>query len=119
MSSTTSPRRWRRSSTWSPPASSTGKRGCAAAIGEIGELRMGQVIEALNEALGPHMFPDKGDGTDPRVCPTCGTGRLSLKTGKYGAFIGCSNYPECRYTRPIAQENGDEDGGASGDRELG
>ena len=94
-------------------------RDFAAAIGEIGELRMGQVIEALNEALGPHMFPDKGDGTDPRVCPTCGTGRLSLKTGKYGAFIGCSNYPECRYTRPIAQENGEEDGGVSGDRELG
>jgi DNA topoisomerase-1 len=90
-----------------------------AAVGEIGELRMGQVIEALNEALGPHIFPDKGDGTDPRLCPTCGNGRLSLKTGRYGAFIGCSNYPECRYTRPIAQENGEEDGGATGDRELG
>ena len=94
-------------------------RDFAAAIAEIGELRMGQVIEALNEALGPHIFPDKGDGTDPRVCPTCGTGRLSLKTGKFGAFIGCSNYPECRYTRPIAQENADEDGEAVGDRELG
>jgi DNA topoisomerase I len=94
-------------------------RDFAAAIAEIGELRMGQVIEALNEALGPHIFPDKGDGTDPRACPTCGTGRLSLKTGKFGAFIGCSNYPECRYTRPIAQENGEEDGGAVGDRELG
>jgi DNA topoisomerase-1 len=94
-------------------------RDFAAAIAEIGELRMGQVIEALNEALGPHIFPDKGDGTDPRVCPTCGTGRLSLKTGKFGAFIGCSNYPECRYTRPIAQESGDEESGAGGDRELG
>ena len=94
-------------------------RDFAAAIAEIGELRMGQVIEALNEALGPHIFPDKGDGTDPRVCPTCGTGRLSLKTGKFGAFIGCSNYPECRYTRPIAQDNGDEEAGAGGDRELG
>src|SRR5277367_582021 len=93
-------------------------RDFAAAIAEIGELRMGQVIEALNEALGPHIFPDKGDGTDPRACPTCGTGRLSLKTGKFGAFIGCSNYPECRYTRPIAQENGEE-GGEGGDRELG
>ena len=75
-------------------------RDFAAAIAEIGELRMGQVIEALNEALGLHIFPDKGDGTDPRVCPTCGTGRLSLKTGKYGAFIGCSNYPECRLHPP-------------------
>jgi DNA topoisomerase-1 len=90
-----------------------------AAVGEIGELRMGQVIESLNEALGPHIFPDKGDGTDPRVCPTCGTGRLSLKTGKFGAFIGCSNYPDCRYTRPIAQDNGEDEGGAGGERELG
>jgi DNA topoisomerase-1 len=89
------------------------------AVDEIGELRMGQVIEALNEALGPHIFPDKGDGSDPRACPSCGTGRLSLKTGRYGAFVGCSNYPECRYTRPIAQENGEEAGEGGGDRELG
>src|SRR5438045_7322705 len=79
---------------------------------------MGQVLEALNEALGPHLFPDKGDGADPRACPTCGTGRLALKTGKYGAFIGCSNYPECRYTRPIAASEAEENG-ESGDRELG
>jgi DNA topoisomerase-1 len=90
-----------------------------AAVGEIGDLRIGQVLEALNESLGPHMFPDKGDGSDPRVCPTCGTGRLSLKTGRYGAFIGCSNYPECRFTRPIAQDGGEESGEAVGDRELG
>ncbi|OJU09538.1 MAG: DNA topoisomerase I, partial [Caulobacterales bacterium 68-7] len=91
-----------------------------AAIGEIGELRVTNVLEALNEALGPSIFPDKGDGSDPRLCPTCGTGRLSLKTGKFGAFIGCSNYPECRYTRPIAQPEGGEDGAAdTGDRELG
>jgi DNA topoisomerase-1 len=89
------------------------------AVGEIGELRIGQVLEALNEALGPHIFPDKGDGTDPRACPTCGTGRLALKTGRYGAFIGCSNYPECRFTRPIAATEGEENGGESGDRELG
>ncbi|MFI4974695.1 MAG: type I DNA topoisomerase [Caulobacterales bacterium] len=89
-----------------------------AAIGEIGELRMGQVLDALNESLGPHIFPDKADGTDPRACPTCGTGRLSLKTGKFGAFIGCSNYPECRFTRPIAGDNG-EDKADAGDRELG
>src|SRR6185436_46190 len=89
-----------------------------AAVGEIGELRMGQVIEALDTALGPHIFPARGDGSDPRVCPTCGNGRLSLKTGKFGAFVGCSNYPECRYTRPIAQADAEE-GGESGDRELG
>ena len=91
----------------------------SAAIGEIGDLRMSQVIDALNEALGPHIFPDRSDGTDPRGCPTCGTGRLSLKTGRYGAFVGCSNYPECRYTRPIAQEGGEEAGEGGGDRELG
>jgi DNA topoisomerase-1 len=88
------------------------------AVDEIGELRMGQVLEALNEALGPHIFPDKEDGSDPRACPTCGTGRLSLKSGRYGAFIGCSNYPECRYTRPIAMDSA-EDSAEGGDRELG
>ncbi len=88
------------------------------AIGEIGELRMGQVIEALDTALGEHIFPPKADGSDPRLCPTCGNGRLSLKTGKFGAFVGCSNYPECRHTRPLAQSDA-EDGGESGDRELG
>jgi len=77
------------------------------------------VIEALNEALGPHMFPDKGDGADPRACPSCGAGRLSLKTGRYGAFIGCSNYPECRFTRPIAQESADEGAEPAIERELG
>ena len=89
-----------------------------AAVGEIGDLRMGQVIEALDTALGDHIFPPKADGSDPRVCPTCGSGRLSLKTGKFGAFVGCSNYPECRFTRPIAAAEADE-GGESGDRQLG
>ena len=90
-----------------------------AAVGEIGELRVTQVLDALNEALGPHIFPDKGDGTEPRACPTCGTGRLSLKTGKFGAFVGCSNYPECRYTRPLAVPDGEEAEAQNGDRELG
>jgi DNA topoisomerase-1 len=89
-----------------------------AAVGDIGDLRTGQVIEALNEALAPHIFPDKGDGSDARVCPSCGNGRLSLKLGRYGSFIGCSNYPECRFTRHIG-ENGEGEGGESGDRELG
>ncbi|UTP41407.1 type I DNA topoisomerase [Phenylobacterium sp. LH3H17] len=89
-----------------------------AAVGEIAELRVTHVLDALNEALGPHIFPEKADGSDPRGCPTCGTGRLSLKTGKFGAFIGCSNYPECRHTRPIAQTS-DDNAAESGDRELG
>jgi DNA topoisomerase-1 len=92
--------------------------GFEAAVGDIDELRMGQVLEALNEVLGPHLFPAKPDGVDPRTCPTCGTGRLSLKAGRYGAFIGCSNYPECRFTRPIGAAT-DEEAESSGDRELG
>ncbi|MCI3131451.1 type I DNA topoisomerase [Phenylobacterium aquaticum] len=90
----------------------------AASVGEIAELRVTHVLDALNEALGPHIFPEKADGSDPRGCPTCGTGKLSLKTGKFGAFIGCSNYPECRYTRPLAQSEDDAEN-VSGDRELG
>ena len=90
-----------------------------AAVGGLGEVRTTQVLDALNEALGPQIFPDKGDGSDPRTCTVCGTGRLSLKTGKFGAFIGCSNYPECRYTRPLSTPEGGEEEGATGDRELG
>jgi len=61
----------------------------------------------MNEILGPHIFPAKADGGDPRLCPNCGAGRLSLKVGKFGAFIGCSNYPECRFTRQFSEaQNG-------------
>jgi DNA topoisomerase-1 len=90
-----------------------------AAVGEIKDLRVGDVLEALNEMLGPHIFPDKGDGSDPRLCPKCGTGRLSLKiSGKYGAFIGCGNYPECNYTRQLTQ-NADGDAAALDGKILG
>jgi DNA topoisomerase-1 len=78
-----------------------------AAVNDIGDLRITEVLDALNDLLGPHIFPDQGAGTDPRACPSCGAGRLSLKVGKFGAFIGCSNYPECRYTRQLA-ETGDK-----------
>jgi DNA topoisomerase-1 len=92
--------------------------GFEGAVGEIGELRMGQVLDALNEALGPHLFPARADGADPRACPSCGVGRLSLKAGRYGAFIGCSNYPDCRLTRPIGAAGGEE-AGETGDKDLG
>jgi DNA topoisomerase-1 len=75
------------------------------AIGEISELRIGDVIETLNEVLGDHIFPPREDGADPRTCPSCGSGRLSLRLGKYGAFVACSNYnaeTPCKYTRPLA-----------------
>ncbi|HEY3144845.1 MAG TPA: topoisomerase C-terminal repeat-containing protein, partial [Dongiaceae bacterium] len=66
------------------------------------------VIDALNEALAPHFFPPTQDGRDTRICPACKSGQLGIKLGKTGAFIGCSNYPECRYTRPLAVANGEE-----------
>ena len=101
-------------------------RDFSAAIGETKDLRTTEVLDALNELLGPHIFPDKGDGSNPRACPSCGNGQLSLKLGKFGAFIGCSNYPECKYTRQLAAgaANGDgdgvsEDGGTPGPRVLG
>ncbi len=87
-------------------------RDFTGAVEEIKDLRVGEVLEALNELLGPHIFPDKGDGSDRRACPSCGAGRLSLKTGKFGAFIGCSNYPECRFTRQFSQ-GGEEPGEAA------
>jgi DNA topoisomerase-1 len=79
-----------------------------AAVNDIGDLRIAQVLEALNELLGPHIFTEPQDGGDSRACPSCGNGRLSLKVGKFGAFIGCSNYPECRYTRQLADTNGEK-----------
>ncbi|MEZ5875004.1 MAG: type I DNA topoisomerase [Hyphomicrobiales bacterium] len=78
-----------------------------AAVNDIGDLRITQVLDALNDLLGPHVFPDTGEGGDPRACPSCGQGQLSLKVGKFGAFVGCSNYPDCRYTRQLA-ETGDK-----------
>jgi DNA topoisomerase I len=77
---------------------------------EIMEQRPSDVTAGLDEYLAPFLFPDKGDGVDPRVCPKCGAGRLSLKTGRFGAFVACSNYPECKYTRPFASEGGANDG---------
>jgi DNA topoisomerase-1 len=79
----------------------------SGSVEEISELRISQVIDALNELLGPHIFPDKGDGNDPRKCPSCEDGQLSLKISRYGAFIGCSNYPECNYTRQLASNDND------------
>jgi len=79
-------------------------RDFSTAVDGTKELTITQVLAALDEELGRHFFPNDGSGTDPRLCPVCGAGRLSLKLGKFGAFIGCSNYPNCRYTRPLAIE---------------
>ncbi len=78
-------------------------KGFIGAIDETKDLKISNVIDALNELLSQHLFPPREDGSDPRVCPTCGTGQLSLKLSRFGAFIGCSNYPECKH---IASLNG-------------
>ena len=89
-------------------------RDFSAAIGETSELRITEVLDVLDEALAPTLYPPREDGTDPRVCPLCGNGQLHLKTSKTGGFVGCGNYPECRYTRPIGGDAAD-----GGDRVLG
>ena len=90
-----------------------------AAIDETAELRITDVLEQLNEMLEPHLFPAREDGGDPRQCPNCGTGRLSMRIARSGgAFIGCSNYPECRYTRAFAPL-GEGDEAQADERMLG
>lgn len=88
--------------------------GFIGAVNDIKDLRVAEVLDALDDMLGPHIYPPRTDGGDVRQCPTCGTGKLNLKAGKFGAFVGCSNYPECRHTRPLAA-----DSEASADRILG
>lgn len=85
------------------------------AVDETKGLSIGQVIEALDGDLGPHFFPDHGDGVNPRGCPSCNDGRLGLKLGKFGAFIGCSNYPACNYTRPLVVAAAGDDAAQAGD----
>ena len=91
------------------------------AIEDTKELKITDVINALDLDLGEHFFPAREDGSDPRVCAACGTGRLGLKLGRYGSFIGCSNYPKCQFTRRLAMDNGEEGGDTlkEGMRSLG
>ena len=87
-------------------------RDFSAAIAETSELRITEVLEKINEVLEPHLFPPTEDGTDPRLCPNCAAGRLSMRTARSGgAFIGCSNYPECRYTRAFGPPGQEDNGG--------
>src|SRR3954452_18826056 len=83
------------------------------AVDSIKDVRVREVLDVLDEILSPHLFPPNADGTDPRLCQTCGTGRLGLKLGRFGAFIGCSNYPECKFTRQLSNT------GAVADKVLG
>ncbi|WP_436397529.1 type I DNA topoisomerase [Roseobacter sp. S98] len=87
-------------------------RDFSAAIAETSDLRITEVLEKINEVLEPHLFPPNEEGTDPRLCPNCGAGRLSMRTARSGgAFIGCSNYPECRYTRAFGPPGEEDDSG--------
>ncbi|EYD77841.1 DNA topoisomerase I [Rubellimicrobium mesophilum DSM 19309] len=94
-------------------------RDFSAALGETADLRIGEVLDKIDEVLAPHLYPARPDGGDPRLCPNCGKGRLSMRTARTGgAFIGCSNYPDCRFTRPFGPPS--EDGEAqTGERVLG
>jgi DNA topoisomerase-1 len=86
---------------------------------EVMEQKPSDITAALDEFLAPYLFPDKGDGSDPRACPSCGIGKLALRGGKYGAFVACSNYPDCKYTRRFAQGGGEEGANDTGPTELG
>ena len=85
--------------------------------GEVMEQQPSEVTAALDEFLAPWLFPDKEDGSDPRICPACGTGRLALRGGKFGSFVACANYPECKYTQKFGQ--GGDSAVADGPTDLG
>jgi DNA topoisomerase-1 len=84
--------------------------------GEVMDQKPSDVTAALDDFLAPWLFPDKGDGSDPRLCPLCGEGKLGLRGGRYGAFVSCSNYPDCKYTRRFGQG---EEAASDGPAELG
>ena len=85
--------------------------------GEVMDQKPSEITQALDEFLAPWLYPPRADGSDPRVCPQCGNGRLSLRGGKFGAFVACSNYPECRYTQKFGQ--GGDQAQSDGPTELG
>ncbi len=86
---------------------------------EVMEQKPSEVTAELDKFLAPYLFPDKGDGSDPRLCPKCQSGQLSLRGGRFGAFIACANYPECKYTRKFAQAGGGVEGADTGPETLG
>ena len=89
------------------------------AVEQTRDLKISDVIDALDADLGEHFFPARADGGDPRLCPACHSGRLGLKLGRHGSFIGCANYPTCQYTRRLAIDGGEDDTLREGQRELG
>ena len=124
MSATITPPSSRRSWTTFPAAGSTG-RNCSTRSGATSSPRRARSWtrsrarspQALDEFLAPWLYPPRADGSDPRVCPQCGNGRLSLRGGKFGAFVACSNYPDCKYTQKFGQ--GGDQAQSEGPTELG
>ena len=86
---------------------------------EVMEQKPSEVTAALDEFLSPYLFPQEADGADPMLCPSCVNGRLALRGGRFGAFVACSNYPDCKFTRKFAQPNGEATGGDNGHEILG
>jgi DNA topoisomerase-1 len=85
--------------------------------GEVMDQKPSEITQALDEFLAPWLYPPRADGSDPRVCPQCGNGRLNLRGGKFGAFVACSNYPDCKYTQKFGQ--GGDQAQSDGPTELG
>ena len=83
----------------------------SAAVGETKDLKIRDVIDELDRVLSNHIFPAGEEGIDPRKCPSCENGRLNLKLGRFGAFVGCTNYPECKFTRQLGAKPGEGDAG--------
>ena len=105
-----------------PEAKAAGElQSVQGAVGHIDNLlgKRGEIIETIDRVLGPHFFPERGDGRNPRACPACADGRLGIKVGKMGAFIGCTNYPDCRYTRPLSVAGDEGEAVADGPKLLG
>ena len=86
---------------------------------EVMEQKPSDITAELDKFLEPMLFPPRADGSNPRACPMCGDGQLSLRGGRFGAFIACSNYPECKYTRKFGQPGGADGGEDKGPEVLG
>ncbi|HEX8842937.1 MAG TPA: DNA topoisomerase, partial [Sphingomicrobium sp.] len=92
-------------------------RDCQPKAGEVMDQKPSEITEAIDEFLAPWLYPPRKDGSDPRLCPQCGKGRLSLRGGRFGAFVACSNYPDCKYTQKFGQ--GGDQAQSEGPQELG
>lgn len=86
---------------------------------EVMEQKPSDITAELDKFLAPYLFPEREDGSDPRICPKCSTGKLALRGGRFGAFVACSNYPECKFTRKFAQPGGADGMTSDGPEVLG